>query len=283
MRTLILCLTLTLLNLLPAWSAEILVLQSNHGPGYTQALRGFHAASKKSNRVVMLSDYAEVDVDRLVKEERPRLVVALGDRALAAAGKLREVPVLALLSLALDYRKHGDNVGGISMIPAPEQYLRLFTAMGVKRVGVFYDPSKTGAYLKGFEHDSKRLGLKLAAEPVNGPREIQAKLDRIRERVDVLLVLPDSTVFTTLNMEAFMLFSMDQNVPVVTFSGHHLKKGAACALEIDYYDIGVQAAELAGSMLESRLRKTPTLPPRKTHLKANESVMRKLKMKIAGP
>ncbi|HBG06203.1 MAG: ABC transporter substrate-binding protein [Geobacteraceae bacterium GWC2_58_44] len=283
MRALILCLALTLLNLLPARAAEILILQSNRSPGYSEALRGFHAACKGSHHAVVLSDYAEIDVDRMVKEERPRLVVALGDRALAAAGRIREVPVVALLALSQSRKTSADNIGGITMLPAPEQYLKLFLSMEAKRFGVLYDPNKTGRYLKRIEHESKQLGLKLVAEPVTDPRDIQAKLEKIRGSVDVLWMLPDSTVFTTVNLEAFIRFSMTNKVPVVTFSSHYLKNGAAASLDIDYFDIGVQAGEMAVSMLNSGgVRRVPTLDPRKALLHINESVIRNLGVPAPG-
>ncbi|HEY5512469.1 MAG TPA: ABC transporter substrate binding protein [Geomonas sp.] len=278
MRILILCIAFTLSNLLPARAADVLILQSSRSHCYTEALRGFHAGCKGTDQTVVLSDFAEVDVDRMVKEERPRLVLAVGDRALEAARRIREVPVLALLALSLNFQKHApDNIGGISMVAAPEQYLKLFSSMGVNKIGVLYDPAKTGRYLKRVEHLSKQRGLDLVTESVASPREIQAKLDKIKGRVDVLWMLPDTTVFTAVNMEAFILFSMDHNVPVVTFSSQYLKKGAAASLDVDYLDIGVQAAEMAVSMLNGgALRKVPVVDPRKIILHTNDSVIRKL-------
>jgi len=278
MRVLMLCIALTLVNLVPAQAAEVLILQSNHSQCYTESLRGFHQGYKKAHHTLVLSDYAEVDLERIVREERPRLVVTLGDKALALGRRVREVPVLALLALSQNSRKPApDNIGGIAMIAAPEEYLRLFSAMKLKRCGVLYDPAKMGRYLKRIEHESRQLGLSLVAEPVTDSRDIQAKLEKIKGSVDVLWMLPDSTVFTTVNMEAFMLFSMINKLPVVTFSSHYLKNGAAVSLDIDYYDMGLQAGEMALSMLNGGTpRKVPTVDPRKALVHINESVIRKL-------
>lgn len=282
MRVLLLCIALTLLYLLPAWGAEVLVLQSNRSSGYSDAMRGFHAAFKGSQRTVVLSDFAETDVDRIVREERPRLVVAVGDRALSAGRKLRELPVVTMLALAHSCRKPlPDNIGGVAMLPAPEQYMKLFASMGVRKFGVLYDPTKTGRYLKRIEHDSRQLGLHLVAEPVNDSRDIQAKLEKIKGSVEALWMLPDSTVSTTINLEAFILFSMANKVPVVTFSSYYLKNGAAASVDIDYFDIGLQTGELTSSLLNSGvLRKVPTVDPRKTVLRINETVVRKLGLQL---
>ena len=278
---LLILLALSLLQAPAARGAEVLILQSSRSPVYAEALRGFQAACKGAHQTLLLTDYTEIDVQRIVKEESPRLVVAVGDKALAACRKLRDVPVLAMLSLSLNLRRQSpENVGGVGMAIAPEQYLKLFDALGAKRIGVLYDPNKTGCYLKRALQDSRQLGLKLVAEPVGDPRELQAKLDRMRGHVDALWMLPDSTVVTTVNMEAFLLFSMTHNVPTVTFTSHYLKNGAAASLEIDHFDIGLQTGELALSLLKGgTARRVPTLDPRKIHLHKNESVLRKLGLK----
>jgi putative tryptophan/tyrosine transport system substrate-binding protein len=277
MRALLLCIAVTLLNALPALAADLLILQSNRSHAYTEALRGFRASSRGSDRTVVLSDFADVDVDRMVKEERPRLVLAVGDKALTAAKRIHDVPVVAVLSLTLGHQKQGDNIGGIAMVAAPQQYLKLFHGMGTRRIGVLYDPKKTGPYVRRMINESRQLGLNMVAESVSDPREIQAKLEKIKDNVDALCMLPDSTVVTTVNMEALLLFSITNNLPVVTFSSQYLNNGAAASLDVDYYDVGAQAAEMTVSMINSGARgKVSTVDPRKTLLHTNDSVIRKL-------
>lgn len=283
MRVLLLCILLALF--LPgapaAWGADVLILQSARTPAYSDALRGFHAACKSSERTLLISDYAEVDVQRIVKEERPRLVLAVGDKALAAARKVREVPVLSMLSLSLNLNKQlPENVGGVAMALAPGEYLKLFGALGAKRVGVFYDPKRTGLYLQRATREARELGFILVAEPVREPRDLQSKLEKVRGDVDAVWILPDSTVVTTVNLEALFLFSMSHNLPAVSFTGQHLKSGAAAALNIDSFDMGVQTGEMAGSLLKGGTRRVPVVDPRKVQLESNESVLRKLRLKI---
>lgn len=261
-----------------AQGAELLILQSGRNQIYADALRGFRSACRYSEETVVLSDYAEVDVQRLVKEERPRAVVAVGDHALAAARRVREVPVVALLSLNLS-RHSPDNVGGVAMTFAPREYLKLFRELGVKRVGVFYDPKKSGQYLKKAQQEARQEGVSLLAEPLHNPRDLQGKLERMKGEIDALWMLPDATVVTTVNMEALLLFSMTESVPAVTFASHYLKSGAAAALDIDPVDIGAQAGELACSLLRGGGHRVPVLEPRKTQLRSNESVLRKLHLR----
>ena len=283
MRALLLCIALTLLSALPARAADVLILQSSRSHAYGEALRGFHATLKGTCKTVLLTDYAEIDVVRLVKEERPRLVLAVGDKALAAARKLHELPVVAMLSLSLDLKKQqAGNIGGITMVAAPEQYLKLFGSLGVKNIGVLYDPAKTGQYLRRIGRESKQLGLNLVVEPVGDPREIQAKLAKLKGNVDALWMLPDSTVVTTVNMEALIRFSIDNKLPVVTFSSQYLQSGAAASLDVDYYDLGQQAGEMTVSLLAGVSgHKVPTVDPRKISLRTNDNVIRKLGIEMS--
>lgn len=264
-----------------SFGADVLILQSGRSPVLDKGVRGFRAASRLSDETVLLSDYAEVDVPRIVREERPRLVLAVGDRALHACAKVREVPVIALLALSLNLKKAPpENIGGIAMAIAPEHYMRLFDAMGAAKVGVLYDPKKTGQYLKRAQQEARQAGIRLVAEPVGDAREMQGKLARMRDGVDALWMLPDSTVVTTVNMEAFLLFAMAENVPAVTFTSEYLKNGAAAAIDIDPYDMGLQAAELAQSVLKGPARRVPLLDPRRTHLHTNENVLKKLGRRV---
>lgn len=282
MRSLSLRILLLAALLLPgaALAADVMILQSSRSPVYAEALRGFRAAGRVSEQPLVLSDYAEVDVQRLVREERPRLLVAVGDRAVAASRQVRDVPVLCLLSLSLSQKPQPDHIGGVAMTAPPSRYLELFAQLGVKRVGVLYDPKISGLYLKRSLAEAADYDLTLVAEPVRNSRDLQGKLEKLKGETDLLWLLPDSTVVTTVNMEALLLFSMTQGIPVVTFTSQYLKNGAAAALEVDPYEAGEQAGELALSLLKSGpARRVPVLDPRKTRLQVNENVLRKLRLK----
>ncbi|MBU5614532.1 ABC transporter substrate-binding protein [Geomonas azotofigens] len=281
MRPLLLCILLTWLLAAPALASDLLILQSSRSPVYSEALRGFHAAARNNEQPLVLSDYAEVDVQRLVREERPRLVVAIGDQALIACRKIREVPVVSMLSLSLSQKSQPDHVGGVTMVAAPGRYLDLFAQLGAKRVGVLYDPKLSGLYLKRAAAEAEDHDVSLTLEPVRNSRELQGKLEKLKNEVDLLWLLPDSTVVTTVNVEALLLFSMTQGIPAVTFTGQYLKNGAAASLDIDPYDMGVQTAELALSLLRSGpYQKVPVLDPRKIRLQVNDRVLRKLRLKV---
>ena len=283
MRALLLCITLILISALPGWPAEVLILQSSRDTAYSEAVRGFTTIYAGRERTVVLSDYAEIDVVRLFKEERPRIIFAVGQTALFASRKVREVPVLTLLAPSVSHQKQPANVTGIGILAEPGKYLKLFNSMGKRRIGVIYDPRKSGRYVHSARQIARNLRLTLETIEVNNTNEVQSALKKLEGRVDAIWMLPDSTVVSAVNLEAFMLFSMANKVPVVSYLKQHLKSGAAASLDIDYFDLGRQAGELCPQLRErENLYGASLLNPRKVQLNTNDSVMQKLGVEISG-
>ena len=272
MRALILLIALSILSALPAFAADVLILQSGRGPAYVEAVRGFREALRGTSQTVVLADYAEVDVVRLVKEEQPRLVLAVGDQALAASKKVRNVPVVSLL--ALDLLKRGGS--GISLLPAPERYLELCRSLGARRVGVLYDPARSGWYLEQARAAARTQGVELVVREVRRASEVAQDLEGLKGKVDALWMLPDATAVTNETADSWFNFAVSQQLPLVTFSEQYLKKGAVASLDIDRVDMGRQAAEYASDLLQKPDHPKALRSARKTRLNSNPAVSQRL-------
>ena len=269
------CLILLLLVPLPAMGYDILVLQSLHEEGYDEAVSGLRRECRASMRTVVLSDYAEADITRITREEHPRLVVAVGDRALALAEKLRNIPVLYMMALNPKPRY---GVTGVGMLLDPSRYLAVFEGLGSKRVGLVYDPARSGAYLKRAQSAARRSGIELVTREVHASKETPKMLDSLRGKVDAIWMLPDLTAVSSASTEAFFLFSQGERVPVVTFAEFYLKMGGAVALSIDRFDIGRQLGEMAQSVLNGTpIGELSPQGPRRALSKSNEGVLRQLR------
>ena len=93
-------------------------------------------------------------------------------------------------------------------------------------------------------------------------------------------MLPDSVTASGEAADAHFLFSAGQKVPVVTFSSAYLASGAAVALDTDRFDMGRQAGEMVVSLMNGgSITDTPPESPRKTTVKTNPSVLRRLGLK----
>lgn len=279
MRRLILII-LALATLLPslAQAYDVLVLQSGRNPGYEEALAGFRTGSKVSERLIVLSDYAEVDVVRIVREDRPKLILTLGDAALKEARKIRQTPVVALMSLGIhDTKASPPNLTGIGMFAPPEGYIRLFKAMNAKRIGVIYNPARSGWYLQLAQKSAQEAGITLVSREVTAPRQTIEQLTTLAGKVDAIWMLPDTMAVTRESSEAYFRFGQQHSVPVVSFAAGYLGLGAATVLEIDRTGLGRQAAKMVTSILDGAdTNSTAPVFPKEIKFKSNSSVLKRL-------
>ncbi|QXM10133.1 ABC transporter substrate-binding protein [Geomonas subterranea] len=257
-----------------ALAYDVLVLQSMHEKGYDEAVRGFKRDCRGSVRRIVLTDFAELDLTRIIREEHPKLIVAVGDRALEVAQRQHGTPVLYMM--ALNAKPRG--AAGVSMLLDPGRYISVFEEMGVERVGVLYDPARSGAYVKRALAAAGRTRVRLVLREVHAPKETPAMLASLKGKVDALWMLPDATAVSPGSTEAYFLFSQAERVPVVTFAEVYLSMGGAVALTIDRYDIGRQVAELAQRMLDGNPTDEGGEPPRRAVTRTNEGVVRQLKL-----
>ncbi|QOX77800.1 ABC transporter substrate-binding protein [Trichlorobacter lovleyi] len=279
MRRLVLCIVaLALLVPSLAQAYDLLVLQSKRSPAYDEVLKGFSERRNVSRRVIVLSDYAEVDVVRIAREDRPTLILAVGDTALAAARKVRTIPVVALMSLDLRRTQAAQpNLTGIDMFVAPENYCNLLHQMKVRRVGIVYNPARSGWYLRQARQAAERAGIVLVAREVTDPRDTLARLASLAGKVDALWMLPDVTAVTRETAEAYFHFSQQQAVPVVSFAANYLGLGAAAVFEIDRAALGRQASEMVTSLLDGEgIESTSLSFPHGVILKTNAGILKRL-------
>ncbi len=251
MRRLVL-LIIALATLLPslALAYDVLILQSRRDPAYEEVLSGFRSGQSFTQRVVVLADYAEVDVVRIVREDRPRMILAVGDAAVTAAHPIRTLPVVAVMALGIHTRKNTANLTGISMFVQPERYVSMFKSMNLRRVGVVYNEEKSGWYLQQARNAASAAGIELVVRKVSAARETVAQLATLAGKVDALWMLPDTTAVTRETTEAYFRFGQQNSVPVISFAPSYLVLGAAAILEIDRVALGRQAFALAAKLLK---------------------------------
>jgi putative ABC transport system substrate-binding protein len=257
---------------------DLLVVQSQRSPVYDEVLRGFRSVAAYSQRVIVLSDYSEVDLQRIVREENPLAILTLGDNALAAARKVKQVPVISLMALSYRAGMAGHPaLTGVEVQIHPERYLVILGAIKAHRVGIIANTSRNAGYLRLVHKLAPRYGVDLVVRDVKSPKDVAAQLDSLVGNVDALWMLPDTSIATGEAADAFFLFSASHRVPVVTFSSTYLASGAAIAIEIDRHDIGKQGGEMVTQLLDGGdVANIPPQLPRKNRLKTNPSVLRRI-------
>jgi putative ABC transport system substrate-binding protein len=278
LRAIILLIT-AILCAAPALAADLLIVQSNRDRASTELQRSVTRAVPARTQVLVLSDYAEVDLPRVVREEQPDVILTVGEAALKAARKVRGVPVVAVMALSLGANQRiPANVTGIDLRIEPVRYMTIFKALGLKKIGVTYDPARSGVYLAKAQQAAAQAGIELVLRTAKTSKEAVQDLESLKGNVaDSLWIVPDATVVTALNLEADFNFSLAQKKPVVSYTGEHLKKGAAVTLNLDWSQMGLQAGDIVKSLFDGATpRQIPVQTPKNFSLKSNQSVLKTL-------
>jgi putative ABC transport system substrate-binding protein len=259
---------------------DILVVQDQRSHIYDTLLHGFRNGRHFKERVIVLQDFAENDLVKIVREDHPALVLAVGGRALAETRMIQQTPVVSVFSYGIHMSNPPSNLAQVKMLAPVERFAALFHALGAKRVGTVLSSTASGYAVKASE-TFRKAGIHLVIREAGKPGEVAKQLEALKDTADALWLLPDPAIVTSETVEAFALYSLRHRLPLVSFSDAHLKKGAAAAFAIDLEDLGKQAAETAGRIMAGDSPEDiREIPPRKIRLRFNRQVMEHLGLPV---
>jgi len=262
----------------PAGAAEVAILKSADLAAYNQAVAGFKATMPPSTTFVeydMQGDVARGQkLARKIRDSDATLLLAVGVKAaLVAKQEIVDIPVI--FCMALDPAKHdlkAPNMTGIRLeVPIERQFRTMRSVLpSMKRIGVLYDPEKTGHLVEEARLLAKSMGLELVVKQVNTEKEVPPALRALLSQVEALWLVPDSTVLTEDSLKFVLGTALDFNVPVIGFSSELVRSGALVGLSVSYEDVGRQAGLLAKKILSDQTQPlTTTFPPERLRLALN--------------
>lgn len=283
MRILLLAIAALLLAL-PAFAAELLIVQSQNRPAYDQSVRLIQNNCASGAETLVMSNYAEFDLDRIVREEQPRVVIAVGEQAFKKARNLRRTPVVYALTLNVNENSLGTNINGVSMHVVPDKYMQIFKKLQLRRIAVLYDKRHSGAYLARARKAAAAAGIDLIALEVRSPRDVPATLDHLEKlAVNGLWMIPDSSAVAPESVDTYFHFAQKHNLPVISFARGYLEKGAVAILEGSRKTIADQGCsmirQIRGGILPTAMA---TVDIREAALVTNGSVANRLQLNLAG-
>lgn len=242
-------------------AAQVAILKSSDVAYYNQAVEAFRVTLSPDTTVTEYNLMGSLARGREVTDQLRRdhadLVLAIGLKA-ALAAKLELTDTPTLFCLVLNPESHGlpaPNMVGISMRVAPEAQLASIRALApqIKRIGLLYDPDRTGALVDEATRAARKLGLAVTAVTVSNSSEVPHALRRLLPKIDLFWLLQDQTVVTQDSLDFILRTTLEAKVPVFGFSPTLVQQGALGALVIDARDIGRQAGTLASAMLRDRI------------------------------
>jgi putative ABC transport system substrate-binding protein len=229
----------------PARACDALVVKSADLKPYRDALRGFEDASACEVRVVQAENG---DLPEQLRHGPPDVVVAIGTTAFRKVKALKDLPIVYLMVVSSEVdRALAPNISGVSMDIAPAASLETIKEVfpTAKRVGLLYDPRHTQTFADESMRAARTAGIELTARQVYEPSAIMAALGEMQGRMDVLWMLPDPTVAAEETVDYLLRFSIQHSLPIFTFSRKYVEMGAIASLDMDPYDMGVQAGGIA--------------------------------------
>ncbi len=253
LRSVLAAVALLVLTAGPA-SAEgnILAVMSKRVAPYEEALRGFVSVGGWHVQSLIISELPDKDAKRVITRAKPDLILAIGLDALTSVCTIETVPIIYLMVLnpeALAGKQ--ENITGVSMSIAPAKQLSWIkmNIPGIKRIGVLYHPERTGYLLPPARQAAQELGLELSAREIHDVKEVMGELQALKNKVDLLWMLPDIVVYSPEIIEYLLLYSLDNKIPVFTFSRKYVELGALASLDVDIFDMGRQAGRMAEKII----------------------------------
>ncbi len=232
---------------------DVLVVQNYKAKPYDEVLRGFGTVCNARMRVLVIPELDGGDVAAEVRRRRPDLILAMGIEALRQVRQIKEKPIVYAMVLQPETVLDGEkNITGISMVIPPEKQLADFRRVlpGLKRIGLIYQSKTMDKLVARTRRAAQRSGLELEVLKSRQAGTFPSLLDSMKGKIDAYWMLPDSMTTTPQNMEYLILFSMQNGIPVFTFSEKYLRLGAFLSVEIDPFGIGEQAGRIAGKILD---------------------------------
>lgn len=263
---------------------KVLILQSVRVAPYEEVVKGLRSVAYDSTKRLVLSDLEGIDVAQAVRNERPDVIVAIGTEAMNRVRRIKDTPIVHLMVFdPQGALTAGANITGIGMHVGPERQLASAQKIipRLKRVGTLYNPARSGPLFRKTQAAARSLGIDLVANEVRSSRDVMNLIEHMNGDIEAFLMLPDATVVTSDTVEHLLLFSLNNRIPIITFSDKYVEMGALMALEIDPYDLGKQAGEIVRKILSGTSpANIPRSDPRSAAITINSKIARKLGLSL---
>ncbi len=188
----------------------------------------------------------------------PRAAVALGSEACRALSASTVAPPLRLCALVpasvVDRMADGGRPTSAIVLdqPAARQLALVRLAMPERqRLAMLFGPDSRTLEAR-FRGAAQTTGFRLQGITLGKPEELADALRQVLHEADVLLALPDSTVFNSQTIQNILLATFRDRVPFVAFSPAYVRAGALMAVYSTPEQIGRQAARTLRAVLSGR-------------------------------
>ncbi len=275
--------------------AEIVMLKSkDYVLTYELAADGFKSVIDSEIAVYDMEGKSSTGrkiIERLVKKidskNPPSAVITIGKLASElACEEISDVPVIFCM-----VGNHGDsnligkkNVGGVSFdLSATMQLTRMKDIIpSVKNIGVIYDPDKSAKIIEESKEIAPNLGINIIAEKIDSPKHVPHVLRKLIKNIDLLWIIPDSTVLSRESFHHINLTALKNCIPVMSCAPQLVEMGSPFSFSSDSFEIGVQAGNICKKVLNGEITgNIPIEKPKDMFLAINLITLKRCGIKLS--
>ena len=206
---------------------------------YGEALQGVRETLGRDPETIDLDKVGPADLAAAVRSDMGRVYIAIGQEAFLATASLKpQAPVIGTMMLRGD-APAGLAAGEVHLDVPPrllvQELRRLFPQYG--RIGLLASGNDDRA---AFLAAAREAPVQLQLKEVGGPADLCKSLLSFKGKVDMVLVLPDNSLYNNATVQALILTSLESGTPIVGFSAAFVRAGAAAGIFADFRDAGRQ-------------------------------------------
>lgn len=242
---------------------KVVIIRGQKIMAYNKVIAGFEKGCNGRNIFIEKIYDLKGDVEEgktviqsiKANKQKPDLIFAVGILA-AVLSKIQFTNIPIIFCMVINHERfnlQGANITCISTeVSVEDQFAFLKELPGtIRNVGVIYDPLKTGNIISKAILVAKKFKFNLIKAEITSNKEVISALKKIANEIDVLWIIPDSTVITRSSLSIILETALKHRLPTFCTSGIIVKEGAMTSISPDYTDIGIKAARIAQTLLNS--------------------------------
>ena len=269
----------------PAAAEALLVVLSDSSSAYGRLVEIIRTRSDRETTILSLDTPLPGEhslASQLQASQGP--VIAIGIEAanfLAAQASQRDI-VFALVFNHRDHRLLAQGMIGISMLPPPEQVLRLFKAISPQVTTLVLPVSPDlASYAALARTEASKLGLSLDTPEIGNDKELLLLTRKLDPAIRGLWLLPDNRVVSKDSLQQIMAGSVKNGRQTIVFSPTLFPLGGLLSAEYDEEATVVTILEAITASAEHRRKlRGQLLRPRASRLTLNPGMVETLGLTV---
>lgn len=220
------------------------------------------------------------------------LVVAVGLKAMESAIVGNGTPVLVVMVPDTGYQelmakalpqKNSRLISAIYLNQAWDRQLAFLRAAlpDRRKIGLLHSPD-TRIDVAGLGRQIGTQGGSLVALPVQSTEKLFISLERVLDKSDLLLAIPDNEIYNSGSIRNILLTSYRKGIPLVGLSQSYVNAGALCAVFSTTEQIAGQAGATVVLFAQNRQLPGPKYPEDFT-VAVNQQVARSMGIELPSP